>query len=286
MKVPATTAPRAAAMARSLRRLPVPRRSPSAAGNGTHDRARPNLPPRPRLSARHAVACRGGARWWHMLASFAPLALWVAGPRSPTSAGCRRHHDRRPQDAAAVALLALHDGANDRSGSSFRSALSGSRPAGRVQDASHAAGLLPPQTGWLAGDRARRAADRAHPALSRSCSIAWRGSSSSADRQMAARRPQVATVVGRGDRGRRAGAALGRDHLSGLSAVGAGARPGSGFWPAAVISSLLWTLLHWGYSWPGLASVFLAGMGLSWIMRRTAPCAPWSSPTASSTRFH
>lgn len=42
-----------------------------------------------------------------------------------------------------------------------------------------------------------------------------------------------------------------------------------GFWPAAAISSLLWTGLHAGYSWPGLVSVFLAGMGLSWIMKRT-----------------
>lgn len=42
-----------------------------------------------------------------------------------------------------------------------------------------------------------------------------------------------------------------------------------GFWPAATISSLIWTLLHWGYSWPGLVSVFLAGIGLSWIIRRT-----------------
>ncbi|MCC7251771.1 type II CAAX endopeptidase family protein [Hyphomicrobium sp.] len=42
-----------------------------------------------------------------------------------------------------------------------------------------------------------------------------------------------------------------------------------GFWPAAVLSSGLWTLLHVGYSWPGLASVFLAGMGMSWIMLRT-----------------
>jgi uncharacterized protein len=42
-----------------------------------------------------------------------------------------------------------------------------------------------------------------------------------------------------------------------------------GFWPAATISSLIWTFLHWGYTWPGLASVFLAGMGLSWIMQRT-----------------
>lgn len=42
-----------------------------------------------------------------------------------------------------------------------------------------------------------------------------------------------------------------------------------GFWPAAVISSVLWTGLHAGYSWPGLVSVFLAGLGLSWIMQRT-----------------
>lgn len=42
-----------------------------------------------------------------------------------------------------------------------------------------------------------------------------------------------------------------------------------GFWLAAVVSSGLWTLLHTGYSWPGLMSVFLAGIGLSWIMLRT-----------------
>jgi CAAX protease family protein len=41
-----------------------------------------------------------------------------------------------------------------------------------------------------------------------------------------------------------------------------------GFWPAAVVSSGLWTLLHWGYSYFGLASVFLAGLCLSWIMWR------------------
>ena len=34
-------------------------------------------------------------------------------------------------------------------------------------------------------------------------------------------------------------------------------------------ASVLWTALHAGYSWPGLVSVFLAGIGLSWIMRRT-----------------
>jgi membrane protease YdiL (CAAX protease family) len=46
-----------------------------------------------------------------------------------------------------------------------------------------------------------------------------------------------------------------------------------GYWPAAAISSALWTLLHWGYSWPGLGSVFLAGIGLSWIMKRTGSMA-------------
>lgn len=42
-----------------------------------------------------------------------------------------------------------------------------------------------------------------------------------------------------------------------------------GFWPSAAITSLIWTVLHMNYSRPGLASVFLAGMGLSWIMKRT-----------------
>lgn len=42
-----------------------------------------------------------------------------------------------------------------------------------------------------------------------------------------------------------------------------------GFWPAAVLSTLIWTTLHLGYSWPGLVCVFLAGLGLSWIMKRT-----------------
>lgn len=42
-----------------------------------------------------------------------------------------------------------------------------------------------------------------------------------------------------------------------------------GFWPAAFLSSVIWTLLHVGYSWPGLTSVLLAGLGLSWIMKRT-----------------
>jgi membrane protease YdiL (CAAX protease family) len=42
-----------------------------------------------------------------------------------------------------------------------------------------------------------------------------------------------------------------------------------GFWPAAILTSGIWTALHAGYSWPGLVSVFLAGIGLSWIMLRT-----------------
>lgn len=42
-----------------------------------------------------------------------------------------------------------------------------------------------------------------------------------------------------------------------------------GFWPAAAISSGLWTALHAGYSYVGLASVFVAGLALSWLMWRT-----------------
>jgi membrane protease YdiL (CAAX protease family) len=46
------------------------------------------------------------------------------------------------------------------------------------------------------------------------------------------------------------------------------ARSRLGFWPAAVISTALWTLLHWGYSYAGLMSVFVAGLLLSWLMQR------------------
>lgn len=42
-----------------------------------------------------------------------------------------------------------------------------------------------------------------------------------------------------------------------------------GYWPAAIVSAGVWTVLHVGYSWPGLASVFLAGIGMSWIMWQT-----------------
>ncbi len=42
-----------------------------------------------------------------------------------------------------------------------------------------------------------------------------------------------------------------------------------GYWPAAVLVSLAWTLLHWGYTWAGLAEVFAIGLFLSWTLRRT-----------------
>jgi membrane protease YdiL (CAAX protease family) len=41
-----------------------------------------------------------------------------------------------------------------------------------------------------------------------------------------------------------------------------------GYWPAALICTGLWTLLHWSYSVAGLTSVFVAGLMLSWMMRR------------------
>ncbi len=42
-----------------------------------------------------------------------------------------------------------------------------------------------------------------------------------------------------------------------------------GFWGAALIANSLWTLLHWGYSAPGMISVFVAGLILSWLVWRT-----------------
>ncbi|MEZ5816872.1 MAG: CPBP family intramembrane glutamic endopeptidase [Hyphomicrobiaceae bacterium] len=46
------------------------------------------------------------------------------------------------------------------------------------------------------------------------------------------------------------------------------ARP-LGFWPAAVVVSGVWTVLHIGYSVAGLAEVFLIGLYFSWLLRRT-----------------
>jgi len=45
------------------------------------------------------------------------------------------------------------------------------------------------------------------------------------------------------------------------------ARLGAPFWPAAIVTSGLWTVLHMGYSLPGLIEVLLAGVMLSWTMR-------------------
>lgn len=38
---------------------------------------------------------------------------------------------------------------------------------------------------------------------------------------------------------------------------------------AGLISNLAWTLLHWGYSWQALTSVFIAGCVLTWLIWRT-----------------
>jgi membrane protease YdiL (CAAX protease family) len=42
-----------------------------------------------------------------------------------------------------------------------------------------------------------------------------------------------------------------------------------GFWPAAVLVSGTWTVLHIGYSTAGMAEVFLIGLYFSWLLRRT-----------------
>ena len=47
-----------------------------------------------------------------------------------------------------------------------------------------------------------------------------------------------------------------------------------GFWPAAALTSLGWTLLHIGYSIVGLAEVFVIGMYFSWLLLRTGSIWP------------
>ncbi len=42
-----------------------------------------------------------------------------------------------------------------------------------------------------------------------------------------------------------------------------------GFWPAALLITLAWTLLHWGYSIVGLVEVFLIGVFFAWLLKRT-----------------
>jgi membrane protease YdiL (CAAX protease family) len=46
-----------------------------------------------------------------------------------------------------------------------------------------------------------------------------------------------------------------------------------GFWGGAMLSNVLWTALH-AYSWAGVASVFLAGVILSWLVWRTGSIKP------------
>jgi membrane protease YdiL (CAAX protease family) len=47
-----------------------------------------------------------------------------------------------------------------------------------------------------------------------------------------------------------------------------------GFWPAAVITTVAWVALHWGYSFVGLLEVFLIGMYFSWLLWRTGSLWP------------
>ena len=47
------------------------------------------------------------------------------------------------------------------------------------------------------------------------------------------------------------------------------ARSRLGFWGAAVVSTMLWTVLHFTYSIAGLLLVFLLGMIFSWLFART-----------------
>ena len=44
-----------------------------------------------------------------------------------------------------------------------------------------------------------------------------------------------------------------------------------GFWGGAIVANILWTSLHATYSWAGVASVFLAGLILSWLSGAQAP---------------
>lgn len=47
-----------------------------------------------------------------------------------------------------------------------------------------------------------------------------------------------------------------------------------GFWPATLITTAAWTLLHWGYSAAGMAEVFLIGLYFSWLLWRTGSLWP------------
>lgn len=47
------------------------------------------------------------------------------------------------------------------------------------------------------------------------------------------------------------------------------ARTGLGFWGAALITTALWTILHFGYSIVGILEVFIIGLFFSWLLWRT-----------------
>ena len=51
--------------------------------------------------------------------------------------------------------------------------------------------------------------------------------------------------------------------------LGALAKSRLGFWGAALVTSLLWTGQHFGYSLVGLAQVLAIGLLLSWFLWRT-----------------
>lgn len=53
------------------------------------------------------------------------------------------------------------------------------------------------------------------------------------------------------------------------------ARTRLGFWGGGLISNTMWTGLHAGYTWQGMASVFLAGLVLTWLVQRTGTI--WTS---------
>lgn len=58
-----------------------------------------------------------------------------------------------------------------------------------------------------------------------------------------------------------------------------------GFWGAALIANVLWTSLHATYSWAGVASVFVAGLILSWLVWRTGDIKPAIVTHAAGNAF-
>jgi membrane protease YdiL (CAAX protease family) len=74
--------------------------------------------------------------------------------------------------------------------------------------------------------------------------------------------PLTAAVVG-------IGAPLSEELLFRGFLLSALARSRLGFWGAAIVSTLLWSGLHAGYSLAGLAEVFVIGLFFSWLVWRT-----------------